>query len=170
MLTRGTEDPQRGTMPRTLPPLPSTSIISISSLFVLLSSSFLHHHAQLSQAYNVFIYGSCSQEKYQPDPNSPFVANLNTLLASVVSSSSQALYNSLVIENGTSVSPESAIYGLYQCRGDLKVPDCTGCIQSAVSQIGLVCPYSYGAAVQLEGCYVRYEHVNFIGQLDMSLR
>ncbi|KAK4759191.1 hypothetical protein SAY87_022322 [Trapa incisa] len=164
-------------MPRTLPPPPllstTATIVSIpASLFILLSSPlFLHRHAQPCHAYNVFIYGGCSQEKYQPDPNSPFVFNLNTLLASVVSSSSQALYNSFVIDNGTaSVSPDSAVYGLYQCRGDFKVPDCTSCIQSAVSQIGLVCPYSYGAAVQLEGCYVRFEHLNFIGQLDTSVR
>ncbi|OWM80188.1 plasmodesmata-located protein 8 [Punica granatum] len=155
-------------MPRALSLLLSTSIFNVpSSLFILIS---IYHHARLSQAYNVFIYGGCSQEKYQPGPNSPMVSNLNSFLASVVSSSSQALYNSFAIGNGTSIPPEAAIYGLYQCRGDLKVPDCTGCIRSAVNQISLVCPYSYGAALQLEGCYVRYEHVNFLGQLDTSLR
>lgn len=157
-------------MPRTLlPPLFSTSI-SIPTLFILLSSSFLHRDPQLSQAYNAFIYGGCSQEKYQPDPSSPVVSSINSFLASAVSSSSLALYNSFVMENGTSVLPGAAIYGLYQCRGDLKIPECTGCIRGAASQIGLVCPYSYGAALQLEGCYIRYEHVNFIGQLDTSLR
>ncbi|XP_025015807.1 plasmodesmata-located protein 8 isoform X3 [Ricinus communis] len=56
------------------------------------------------------------------------------------------------------------------CRGDLKTIDCSRCIQSTVNQIGLVCPYSYGAALQLEGCYLRYEHNDFLGQLDTSLR
>ncbi|KAF2303475.1 hypothetical protein GH714_018701 [Hevea brasiliensis] len=110
----------------------------------------------------------CSQEKYQP--NSPFEGNLNSFLTSVVSSSSQASYNSFAIGNGTSTPAEATIYGLYQCRGDLKTIDCSRCMESAVNQIGLVCPYSYGAALQLEGCYVRYEHNDFLGKLDTSLR
>lgn len=52
----------------------------------------------------------------------------------------------------------------------MRTIDCSRCIESAVNQISLVCPYSYGAALQLEGCYVRYEHVDFLGRLDTSLR
>lgn len=79
-------------------------------------------------------------------------------------------YNSLAIGNGSSTPAEGSIYGLYQCRGDLKIFDCSKCIESAVNQIGLVCPYSLGASLQLEGCYIRYEHADFIGKLDTSLR
>lgn len=39
-----------------------------------------------------------------------------------------------------------------------------------MNQITLVCPYSYGASLQLQGCYVRFEHVEFLGKLDTSLR
>ncbi|XP_015584015.1 plasmodesmata-located protein 8 isoform X2 [Ricinus communis] len=131
-------------------------------LFVSFSS-----HGNLVRAH-VFIYAGCSQEKYQP--SSPFEGNLNSLLASVVSSSSQASYDSFIIGNGTSAPAEASVFGLYQCRGDLKTIDCSRCIQSTVNQIGLVCPYSYGAALQLEGCYLRYEHNDFLGQLDTSLR
>ncbi|KAL0007835.1 hypothetical protein SO802_009337 [Lithocarpus litseifolius] len=35
---------------------------------------------------------------------------------------------------------------------------------------GLVCPYSYGASLQLEGRHIRYEHVDFLGKPDTSLR
>ncbi|KAA8515916.1 hypothetical protein F0562_019095 [Nyssa sinensis] len=110
----------------------------------------------------------CSQEKFQP--NSPFETNLNTFLSSVSTSSSQASYNSFAILNDSSASPEAPIYGLYQCRGDLKTCDCSRCVESAVSQIGLVCPYTYGASLQLDDCMVRYEHVDFRGKLDTSLR
>ncbi|GMY23193.1 plasmodesmata-located protein 8-like [Fagus crenata] len=79
-------------------------------------------------------------------------------------------YNSLAIGNGSSTPAEGSIYGLYQCRGDLKIFDCSKCIESAVNQIGLVCPYSLGASLELEGCYIRYEHADFIGKLDTSLR
>lgn len=87
-----------------------------------------------------------------------------------MSSSTQAIYNSFAIGNDTSTSTEGAIYGLYQCRGDLKIADCSKCIESAVSQVGLVCPYTYGASLQLDGCLVRYEHIDFLGRVDTSLR
>lgn len=140
--------------------------LSLSPLFLLLFSLITYNGCFVEA--HVFIYAGCSQEKY--NPNSAFEANRNTLLASVVSSSSQAAYNSFAIGNGTSTPSEANIYGLYQCRGDLTTSDCPVCIQSAVNQIGLVCPYCYGASLQLEACYVRYEHTDFLGKLDTSVR
>ncbi|XP_030471006.1 plasmodesmata-located protein 8 [Syzygium oleosum] len=136
-----------------------------SSLFLLFAFFLNHVHPVKPSTY---IYSGCSQEKYQA--STLFESNLNSVLTSVVSSSSQAAYNSFAIGNGTSAPPEASIYGLYQCRGDLKLADCSKCIQSAVSQMSLVCPYSYGASLQLDGCYVRYEHIDFLGKLDTSLR
>ena len=138
--------------------------LRLYSLFFIFSS--LNSHGRLVDSH-IFIYAGCSQEKYQP--NSAFEGSLNSLLASVVSSAPQTSYNSFAMGNGSSTSTEGAVYGLYQCRGDLKTTDCSRCIESAVSQISLVCPYSYGAGLQLEGCYVRYEHVDFLGRLDTSL-
>ncbi|KAJ0053327.1 hypothetical protein Pint_00213 [Pistacia integerrima] len=140
--------------------------LRLSPLFIILFSLITYNGCFVKA--HIFIYAGCSQEKY--DPNSPFEANRNSLLASVVSSSSQAAYNSFAIGNATSTPPEANIYGLYQCRGDLQTTDCTSCMESAVNQIGLVCPYCYGASLQLEGCYVRYEHIDFLGKLDTSLR
>ncbi|KAL5571922.1 hypothetical protein UlMin_021519 [Ulmus minor] len=145
----------------------TTLALRVSSLFFLLSSLLRGHYGHPVRAH-VFIYAGCSEEKYQP--NAPFEANRNSFLSSVVSSSSQALYNSFSIGNGTSTQPDAAIYGLYQCRGDLKTLDCSKCIENAANQIGLVCPYSFGASLQLEGCYVRYEHFDFLGRVDTSLR
>lgn len=141
-------------------------IIIFSSLLCFLFSSLTIHGYPIKA--HIFIYAGCSQEKYQP--NSPFEANLNSFLTSVVSSSSQVSYNGFAVGKGSSTPPEGTIFGLYQCRGDLKIFDCSKCIESAVNQITLVCPYSYGASLQLEGCLIRYEHVDFLGKLDTSLR
>ncbi|KVH97111.1 cysteine-rich repeat secretory protein 15 [Cynara cardunculus var. scolymus] len=116
----------------------------------------------------IFIYYGCSEEKFKP--NTPFETNLNSLLSLFVSSSSQGLYNSFAIGNDTDTSSESPIYGLYQCRGDLRTPDCTKCIEGAVSQVGLACPYSYSGSLQLDKCLVRFEHFDFLGKLDTDLR
>ncbi|KAL0397753.1 UNVERIFIED_CONTAM: Plasmodesmata-located protein 8 [Sesamum calycinum] len=134
-------------------------------LFIFLITSI---HGHLAQA-RIFIYASCSQDKYQP--SSPYETNLNSLLSSIVSSSSQTLYNVFAVGNDTtSVPPDSAVYGLYQCRGDLKPRDCSTCIAGLIDQIELLCPYTYGASLQLDGCFVRYENTDFLGQLDDSLR
>uniref|UniRef100_A0A7N0TD39 Gnk2-homologous domain-containing protein n=1 Tax=Kalanchoe fedtschenkoi TaxID=63787 RepID=A0A7N0TD39_KALFE len=139
---------------------------SYLSPFLLLVALYINS----AQAYT-FIYAGCSTEKYQPNPTpqSSFQSNLNSLFASALSSSSQALYAAFALGNDSSSPPESAIYGLYQCRGDLRLTDCSKCIQSAVTQIGLICPYSYGASLQLDACLLRYEHINFLGTDELSV-
>ncbi|KAF9600817.1 hypothetical protein IFM89_013052 [Coptis chinensis] len=138
----------------------------LTSLFFLISYltlSNLSHHVQA----HVFTYAGCSQDKYQP--NSAFEGNLNSLLSSITNSASQSSYSSYAVGNGSSTPSEDAAYGLYQCRGDLKTTDCAGCVQNAVGQIGLVCPYSYAASLQLEGCLVRYGNHDFLGRLDTTI-
>lgn len=130
-----------------------SSLLLLILLFFILSSAI-----PFSFAYQPhrFIYGGCSQDKYQP--NSPFESSLTSFLSSVSSSSSQSSYNSFSIGNNTSsTSSDSTIFGLYQCRGDLQLKDCSKCISSCVNQIGLICPHAYGASLQLEGCYIRYQ-------------
>ncbi|XP_057437257.1 plasmodesmata-located protein 8 isoform X2 [Lotus japonicus] len=140
-----------------------------SLLIIFLSSSPLHAHGNPSRTH-IFIYAGCSQEKYQP--SSPFEANLNTFLSSVVSSSSEITYNTFAVGNGTgSTPPEGTVYGLYQCRGDLHPIDCSKCVGRSVNQINLVCPYALGASLQLEGCLLRYEHSgDFLGKLDTGIK
>lgn len=142
----------------------TTLALRLSSFFLLLVFPNQCHHVKA----NGFIYSACSQEKYQP--NSPFETNLNTLLSSAVNSASQSLYNSFALGNDSSAPAESSIYGLYQCRGDLETRDCATCMASAVSQINLVCPYTYGAILQFDACFLRYEHIDFLGKPDTSLR
>ncbi|XP_031128452.1 plasmodesmata-located protein 8 [Ipomoea triloba] len=117
---------------------------------------------------NMFIYAGCSQgNKYQP--NTPYEATLNSLLSSMATSSSQSLYNSFALGNYSSGNPDGSVFGLYQCRGDLKTRECSICVAKAIEEVSLVCPYTLGATMQLEGCFVRYEHSDFIGKLDTSL-
>ncbi|KAI5647450.1 hypothetical protein M9H77_33455 [Catharanthus roseus] len=148
----------------TIPKLSSSSSSSSSLFFLTL---FFHQFYQ-TKSHN-FIYYGCSQEKYQPN-STPFETNLNTLLSSIVSSSSQSLYNSFAVGNDTSSSPEGSVFGLYQCRGDFQTKDCSNCIANLVTQIELICPYSYGSSMQLDGCFLRYEHIDFLGKLDTNLR
>ncbi|KAI8545368.1 hypothetical protein RHMOL_Rhmol07G0034300 [Rhododendron molle] len=136
---------------RTLHPHSSTTL----SLLLLLLS-LLSDHLRCATA-NVFIYAGCSPEKFQP--SSAFETNLNTLLNSAISSSSQSSYNSFAFGNdttypATAATPpdEPAVYGLYKkCRAksvtneeeffrrrDDVLADVEGAIGFRVSSSGLV--------------------------------
>ncbi|XP_014516175.1 cysteine-rich repeat secretory protein 15 [Vigna radiata var. radiata] len=142
-------------------------IIALKLSYLLFLFSSIPNALGYTSRAHIFIYAGCSQEKYQP--NTPFEANLNSFLSSVSDSSSENSYNSYAIGNGSSSLPEGSIYGLYQCRSDLRPKECSKCVKSCVDQIGLVCPLALGASLQFEGCYIRYEHVDFLGKPDTSL-
>ncbi|CDP01642.1 unnamed protein product [Coffea canephora] len=128
--------------------------LCLFSLFIIPSHSSL----------DSFIYGGCSQIKYTPD--SPYESNLNSLLTSLVNSATYAAYNKYSV---TGSSPQDVVYGLYQCRGDLSMPDCATCVTRAVSQFGGLCPQTCGGALQLQGCFVKYDNTSFIGQEDKTV-
>ncbi|KAG8391639.1 hypothetical protein BUALT_Bualt01G0208300 [Buddleja alternifolia] len=149
--------------------LPLINLFSLLFIiFTINNHVHLRHAASAASGGHIFIYSGCSQVKYQP--NSPYETNLNSLLSSIVAASSQTLYNAFAIGNDTAAPPDAAAYGLYQCRGDLKTTDCSTCISTLISQIELLCPYTNGASLQLDRCFVRYEDTDFLGKIDTSVR
>ncbi|MED6122646.1 Plasmodesmata-located protein 8 [Stylosanthes scabra] len=80
--------------------------------------------------------------------------------------------NLILILDGAQASKtcDQGLVRMAKTGGDLDPIECSKCVQNSVNQIGLICPYSLGASLQLEGCYIRYEHVDFLGKLDTSLR
>ncbi|KAJ7960080.1 Cysteine-rich repeat secretory protein like [Quillaja saponaria] len=134
-------------------------ILSVLLFFLFLSSS------SLSSSTDSFLYGGCTQEKYTP--NSPFESNLNSLLTSLVNSATYSSYNNFTIVGSTPL--DDVVYGLYQCRGDLSMPDCATCVARAVSQLGSLCSQTCGGALQLEGCYVKYDNATFLGVEDKTV-
>lgn len=130
---------------------------------ILISISFLFHPS-ISSSIDSFVYAGCSQLKYSPD--SPYESNLNSLLTSLVNSATFSSYNKFSI---MSSGPQDVIRGLYQCRGDLSMPDCATCVTRAVSQLDAMCPSDSGAALQLQGCFVKYDNTSFIGAEDKTV-
>ncbi|KAF8026868.1 hypothetical protein BT93_F3380 [Corymbia citriodora subsp. variegata] len=110
-----------------------------------------------------FLYGGCSPLKYAPD--SPYEWNVNSLLTSLVNSATYSAYNNFTIVGS---SPQDVVYGLFQCRGDLSMPECATCVGRAVSQVGSLCSHACGGAVQLQGCYVKYDNDTFLGVEDKT--
>ncbi|KAL8157607.1 plasmodesmata-located protein 6-like [Apium graveolens] len=136
-----------------------------SLLFAYFLTLILFAQPSFSAADN-FIYGGCSQLKYAP--GSPLEYNVNSILSSLVNSASSTGYNNFKISLPGSTKSD-IVYGLYQCRGDLISSDCRACVTQAVSRVGVVCPGASGAALQFDGCFIRYDNVTFFGVEDKSV-
>ncbi|KAB1208083.1 Cysteine-rich repeat secretory protein 60 [Morella rubra] len=138
----------------------SSSFLPLLTFLVSLFSLPIH---SLSSTDSL-VFGGCTQQKYAP--NSPYESNLNSLLTSLVNAATYSSYNNYTIIGS---SPQDVIYGLFQCQGDLSMPDCATCVARSVSQIGVLCPQTCGGAVQLQGCYVKYDNATFLGVEDKTV-
>lgn len=117
-----------------------------------------------SSTINIYLYGGCSQQMYTP--KSPYESNLDSLLASLVNSATYSSYNNFTVMGSTQ---QDVIYGLYQCRGDIAMPDCASCIARAVTRAGDMCRDTCGGTVQLDGCLVKYDNATFLGVEDKAV-
>ncbi|XP_028115231.1 plasmodesmata-located protein 6-like [Camellia sinensis] len=143
----------------------SIQALSLSSLLgFFLTITILTYPS--SSATDSFLYGGCAQPKY--NSGTPYESNVNSLLSSLVNSASFATYNNFKVSVPGS-GPNDTVYGLFQCRGDLQNSDCRDCVSHAVSQLGILCVNSAGGALQLEGCFVKYDNTSFLGVEDKSV-
>ncbi|KAJ6369569.1 hypothetical protein OIU76_027916 [Salix suchowensis] len=139
-----------------------SSALLLTFTFIFSMSSLLS--PSLSDSTDAFVFGGCTQEKYVQD--SPYESNINSLLTSLVNSATYSSYNNYTIMGS---STQDVVYGLYQCRGDLSMPDCATCVARAVSQLGVLCAQTCGGALQLQGCYVKYDNTTFLGVEDKTV-
>lgn len=49
------------------------------------------------------------------------------------------------------------------------MPDCATCISSAVRKVGAMCRDTTGGSLQLQGCFVQYDHESIIGVEDKTV-
>ncbi|GJN21705.1 hypothetical protein PR202_gb09211 [Eleusine coracana subsp. coracana] len=125
----------------------------------MLMSSFLAavvvlFHVGLALGANAapgtFVRAGCSSTRYAP--NTALESNLDSLLASIASSSATtydyftagssraALLGTeatATVTGAAPSSPSAAYYSLYQCRGDLRAVDCS-CVRCAMRRASLV--------------------------------
>ncbi|MED6140565.1 hypothetical protein PIB30_094425, partial [Stylosanthes scabra] len=109
-----------------------------------------------------YLSHSCSTNKTFP-PNTTYESNLHTLLASFSSvAATSEFYNTT-----SSVSAiGETIYGMFMCRGDIKIQKCQDCIGIASHKIALTCPNSKEAIIWYHECLVRYSNRSFFSTVD----
>ncbi|GLT64821.1 hypothetical protein SLA2020_372910 [Shorea laevis] len=108
--------------------------------------------------------GQFCNEDTNVGSNSKISANIDNLLAEVVTKAASTAYIATSYGN----DPDE-VYGLAQCRGDVSSKDCSSCIQDAAKQIRERCPNQADARIWYDFCFLRYNKVNFIGEVDTSL-
>ncbi|XP_076948516.1 plasmodesmata-located protein 6-like [Bidens hawaiensis] len=129
----------------------------------LISSLIIFHIS--SSATGTFIYGGCSQTRFTP--GSPYESNVNSVLTSLVNSAAFSSFNNFKVSVPGSTQSD-IVYGLFQCRGDLTTSACRDCVAHAVSRLGVICPESTGGAMQLDGCFVKFDSSSFLGVEDKT--
>lgn len=131
---------------------PQKILNPVSILFIFLA---LIANYGFSADYTNLVYKGCANQKFQ-DPTGAYSQSLNTLFDSLTSQSSSAKFY-----KASSGQGQSAINGLFQCRGDLSNGDCSNCVKKIPDIAQKLCGKAIAVRVQLEGCYLRYEVAGF---------
>ncbi|CAI9296938.1 unnamed protein product [Lactuca saligna] len=114
-------------------------------------------------AKNSIIYAKCSKLCFTT--RTPYELNVNSLFTSIVNSASVSTFKKFTISPPGCLASD-VVYGLFQCQGDLSNSDCRDCILTSVNQVATTCPRSTSGAIQLDGCFLKYDNTSFFGVED----
>ncbi|CAK9329229.1 unnamed protein product [Citrullus colocynthis] len=107
--------------------------------------------------YTTLVYKGCAKQGFS-DPNGVYSQPLAALFGSLVSQSAKGSK----FFKTTSGTAQTAITGLFQCRGDLSNSDCYNCVSKLPELADSLCGKTIAARVQLSGCYLLYEFPGFV--------
>ncbi|MED6177405.1 hypothetical protein PIB30_097786, partial [Stylosanthes scabra] len=112
-----------------------------------------------------YVGDGCGNSTEQSPLTSGFKTNLNNILSWLSSDAATSKgYNHTVTGTATS----DAVYGLYNCRGDVTGTFCQFCVSTAASAILQHCPNRSSAVIWYDYCILRYSNHDFIGNLTMT--
>ncbi|KAI9112891.1 hypothetical protein K1719_016208 [Acacia pycnantha] len=142
-------------------PKPTIPIPGFLMIFFIILISFIKTSISLAPNY----VGDDCHNKIPQTLTSSYKANLNQLLLWLSTDSATSKgYNHGSVRNTTN----SAIYGLYDCRGDDPGYLCQFCVATATRELLQRCPNQPSAAIWYSYCILRYSNENFFGKLTMS--
>ncbi|KAM7489421.1 hypothetical protein LguiB_026905 [Lonicera macranthoides] len=136
----------------------ATILILIPTLsFIILTTN--------TQSAPIGVYHDCPNTTTYT-PNSTYQTNLNLLLSSLSSNSTQ---NSTVFSTSTAgQTPPNVAYGLFLCRGDVTAEVCLDCMATATREVTTRCPNQKSAIIWYAECFLRYDNVSFFSTVDLE--
>ena len=138
--------------------MPSFNVSMFLPILSLLSCLSLN-----SEAVPEYRYHFCSNQTTFTR-NSTYQSNLNHLLSSLSSNSMResGFYNTTVGQ-----TPETTVYGLFFCRGDLTPDECRYCVSTATKEIvEQFCPVEKVVVIWYDECVLRYSNKSFFSTMD----
>ena len=138
-------------------------MVSLSISMVNLVLFWLSFHSLTNEAAPSYRFHICSNETtfiYQH--------NLKDLLLSLSSNSTREIgfYNNTVGQN-----PETSVYGLFLCRGDLTPDACQDCVSTATNEIvQRYCPVEKVAVIWYDECMLRYSNRSIFSVMENQPR
>ncbi|KAG6584064.1 Cysteine-rich receptor-like protein kinase 25, partial [Cucurbita argyrosperma subsp. sororia] len=124
-------------------------------------ASVLHAYFPIHGSAEVYPdpFRYCSNATFSP--NSTYLSNLQILSSTLSSNASHNFYHNSSV--GRQKSPNStAVYGDFQCRGDLNATACRQCVATATANsTQSYCPRSVEAVIWLDECLLRYSNESF---------
>ncbi|KEH32942.1 salt stress response/antifungal domain protein [Medicago truncatula] len=94
-----------------------------------------------------------------------YKSNLNKVLSLL---SSDAIVSKGYNHTSIGENTIDAVYGLYDCRGDVTGSFCQFCVSTAASDVLQRCPNRASAVIWYNFCIFRYSNHNFFGNLTTS--
>ncbi|XP_030968024.1 cysteine-rich receptor-like protein kinase 10 [Quercus lobata] len=138
-------------------------MVSLSISMVNLVLFWLSFLSLTSEAVPSYRFHICSNETTFI-PNSTYQSNLKDLLLSLSSNSTREIgfYNNTVGQN-----PETSVYGLFLCRGDLTPDACQDCVSTATNEIvQQYCPVEKVAMIWYDECMLRYSNRSIFSVME----
>lgn len=129
---------------------------SLFSAFLILFATlaFQTYPNVASSEYFNLVFKGCSRQSF--GGNIAFQQSVTALFSSLVAQSSSNSFS-----KATAGSGETALSGLFQCRGDLSNAECSSCIRRIVEMPSTLCGDAVAVRIQLTGCYLLYQVSNF---------
>nr|XP_029123198.1 plasmodesmata-located protein 2 [Elaeis guineensis] len=138
--------------PISSPPTPSLFLNLAFVLAVVVSSISPSAAADL---YTV-VYKGCANQT-----SGGGGASQQALAALISSLTAQASSAKFYKTTTSSSAGGQALFGLFQCRGDLSSSDCSACVGRVLPMWSSLCGPSVAARIQLTGCYALYQVSGF---------
>ncbi|KAF8029974.1 hypothetical protein BT93_E2407 [Corymbia citriodora subsp. variegata] len=95
-------------------------------------------------------------------PNSTYQANLNRVLADLVSNA----YSDS--NEGFFFNSSEAVYGSFMCKGDVSKKECAECVKNASVEITRICRMTNVSILWYDQCMLRYSNANFSSTVEMK--
>ncbi|KAL3740600.1 hypothetical protein ACJRO7_021819 [Eucalyptus globulus] len=134
-----------------------TFSISLSFFFIIRIFS--------TEAAPTYFYHYC-QNTTLFTPNSTYRSNLNTLLSSLSSASTNST-NGFANDTAGQNPPDQA-YGLFLCRGDLNATTCSDCVTTGKQEILQRCPNQRVSVIWHDLCMLRYSNQSISSAMERS--